>query len=205
MMMTSVRRWSMEKRCGGLTYRRTTPAETVDVVLHAVGVDAEIRHALLEHGRVVYTLSARENFLAAQENIERVGEFLVGMSARWTKNKDVGGTYVIIRIWHSVERPHSQGELIYNALLIAIPTTNTILTEDVIICVILFLDKLSQLLLRSGTKILPLAGFSAVLVLPTTFLEHMDTLGKREDHRLIGNDKVVVRVLSLDKLDLSEI
>mgnify|MGYP007054560256 CR=1 FL=1 len=53
--------------------RGRPPAEPLQVVLHVGGVDAEAAHVLLEHLGVVDALAARDDLLAADEHVERVG------------------------------------------------------------------------------------------------------------------------------------
>lgn len=56
--------------------RRATIAEAIEVILHCSRVDAGLPHALLEQGSVVDTLTTREDLLAAEEEIIRVGQLL---------------------------------------------------------------------------------------------------------------------------------
>ncbi|KAJ6259481.1 hypothetical protein Dda_5118 [Drechslerella dactyloides] len=68
--------------------------EALHVVLHHGRLDGVVEHALLQHLRVVDTLTAGQDFLAPQEDIERIG--VVG----------------VFGVQHGVERAGGQGELV---------------------------------------------------------------------------------------------
>lgn len=58
------------------TVRSTAHAESVNVGLHAVGVDTLVAHLLAEQSRVVNTLSAGKDFFASHEEVVGVGKRL---------------------------------------------------------------------------------------------------------------------------------
>jgi len=55
-----------------MAYWWTTRAETVNVGLHRIGINACFFHALEQHWGVVYPLGSRENPLSSEEDVERV-------------------------------------------------------------------------------------------------------------------------------------
>jgi hypothetical protein len=69
------------------TVRWASPPEPIEVVDHLLRVDLGFNHALLEHGRMVNTLTTGEDLLSADEEVGRVGQLRV------------------VRVGHRVERP----------------------------------------------------------------------------------------------------
>jgi len=116
--------------------RRAAPAEGVDVGLHCVGLDALLAHLGLEEGRVVDTLGAREDLLAAHEEVVRVRVVLKWMPASLvSKGRSAAvcpsWTHRVDRVGHRVERPDGERELV----------------EDEVVGVVLLPDEPAQPLL----------------------------------------------------------
>lgn len=76
-----------------------TVAEPIEVVPHGLRVETSLAHALLEQLRVVNTLAARKDLLAANEEVVRVRELVVG------------------RVAHGVERPGGRRELVQDVVV----------------------------------------------------------------------------------------
>lgn len=106
-----------------------TEAESIDIGLHIVRVDADATHAIFEHCRVVKTLGTRQNLLSTHEEVVRVGQFLDhAMMLRSTESLSRNlwtGTYSITRVGHGVERSKLERELV----------------DDVVVSVVFLLDE----------------------------------------------------------------
>lgn len=95
------------------TVGQRVKTERVDVVAHRLLRHTQFVHTLHQQLGIVHTLCARDDLLATDHHVVRVAPTLVR------------------RVWHRVERTHSQRELV----------------EDVEVCVVFLLDETTQPLL----------------------------------------------------------
>jgi hypothetical protein len=168
---------------------RRTQLERVEITLHRGRVDPGHLHPLHEEVRVVDTLRAGEDLLAAHEEIVRVGQGRVD------------------RVGHGVERSDGERELVEDEVVGVVffpyQSAEELLVLGAARIRAIFGNRTETVSLQfDSPHVVHLANGVSLAVGRTGLTEHLHSFLERQAQRLLKEEEVVAWELLLDDVDL---
>ena len=112
----------------------------------------------------------------------------------------------VLLVGHGIEGVSTGGELVCYWIRLSIRVAIKVpLTKDVVVCVVLLPDQMAKNLFCLGGQVPESIGVRTMLFLVSRVNQHLNTLRELKFQPLIEEEGILVKVPSLDRLNLKQV